>query len=80
MALVDTRLRHWRVSDLHVFKMFARKRQRSLTAFVDIDSSDTDSVPSSSYSSNTNEEVKNESSYSRAQRKFLPCWKYLFPW
>ena len=60
--------------------MSARKRQRLFTAFVDIDSSNTDSVPSSSYSSNTNEEMENESSYSRAQRKFLPRWKYLFPW
>ena len=60
--------------------MSARKRQRLLTAFVDIDSSDTDSVPSFSYSLNTNEEVENKSSYSRAQRKFLPHWKYLFPW
>ena len=61
--------------------MSARKRQRLLTAFVDIDSSDTDStIPSSSYSSNTNEEVENESSHCRARRKFLPRWKCLFPW
>ena len=61
--------------------MSARKRQRLLTAFVDINSSDTDStIPSSSYSSNTNEEVENESSHCRARRKFLPRWKCLFPW
>ena len=61
--------------------MSARKRQRLRTAFVDIDSSDMDStIPSSSYLSNTNEEVENESSHCRARRKFLPRWKCLFPW
>ena len=64
--------------------MLAHKKQRLLTAYVDLDSSevveDTKSLASLSYSSNTNKEVESDTGHCRVRQKFLPCWKFLFPW
>jgi len=39
----------------------------------------TEALPSS-YSSNTSEEMEGKRYHNSAHQKFLPCWKYLFPW
>ncbi|XP_065892733.1 zinc finger protein 862-like [Dysidea avara] len=65
--------------------MSASKKQRLLSPFVraELSSSgvleDTETLPSSS-SSSTSEEMATNLHHDISTRKFLPRWKYLFPW
>ena len=63
--------------------MFSTKKQRLLSPFVRVEPSssgvleDTEILPSSS--SSTSEEMVTNLHHDIRTRKFLPCWKYLFP-